>query len=296
MLTVGIRTISAQGLEYREFAPEASLAKDIEYFWTMRARTPLASPLTQTSAGKSSLDLIVPLAGNFCAHAERHLFGSNALGAYLVGPMSAPRPIVSEGRCTAVGARFRPGRAQTFFRLCMHELTDRVLALASISAPFERRLSADAHDARGEVGQVHALEELLHEARTSSADGLALAATRLIEQHQGDIRVESIADALGVGVRTLERRFRAAVGLGPKLACRIARVRHAMALLPRRAGTSWAELALSCGFYDQAHFIREFRFVAGTTPGSLTESATSVSHSYNTQGRQRDTAGCTDGI
>jgi AraC-like DNA-binding protein len=296
MLTVGIRTISAQDLQYREFAPDASLAKDIEFLWALRARAPLASPLTQTSAGKSSLDLIVPLAGNFCAHAERHLFGDRDLGAYLVGPMSAPRPIVSEGRCTAVGVRFRPGCAQAFFRIPMHELTDRVLPVASVSAPFERRLCGAAHDVSAQVGQVQALQRLLRDARTPRADELVLAAMRLIEQHQGDIRVDAIADAVGIGVRRLERRFRAAVGLGPKLACRIARVRHAMDLMPRRAGVSWAELALSCGFYDQAHFIREFRFVVGTTPSFFADGCTSVSHSYNTAAARPGSVGCTDGI
>ena len=284
MLTVDIRNISAQGLEYREFEPDPSLAQDVEYLWTLRARAPLASPLTQMSAGKSSLDLIVPLAGNFCAHAERHLFGDRELGAYLVGPLSAPRPIVSEGCCTAAGARFRPGRAQAFFRVSMHELTDRVLPVASLSAPLERRLSGAAHDTSADVGQVQALQQLLCEARAPRADEVVLAAVRLIEQHRGDIRVDHIANAVGVGVRKLERRFREVVGIGPKLACRIARVRYAMALLPRRAGVSWADFAFSCGFYDQAHFIREFRFVAGMTPTAFTGGYTSVSHSYNTGG------------
>ena len=98
--------------------------------------------------------------------------------------------------------------------------------------------------------------------------------------------VETLAHALGSSARQLERRFRATIGLGPKLVCRIARIRNAMGLLPLRNGQSWSDIVYACGFYDQAHFIREFRAIAGVTPGRFAhgccERPTWKSALYNT--------------
>jgi AraC-like DNA-binding protein len=270
MPSVATRSMDGAGLSYREFLPSPALAAPIEYLWTLQADGVLAFPVHQISAGKSGVDLILSLDGYFCAHAEEHLFGRPGAGSYLVGPLSEPRTIVTTGRCLAVGARFRPGHAQGFFRLAMHELTDRCLDVASISATAERGLSGVVHDARNEWRRVEALQNALCALRSNRSEeqsgSAALAAIRLIDERSGAVDVETLAHALGSSVRHLERRFRATIGQSPKLACRIARIRHAMSLLPLRNGQSWSDVVYACGFYDQAHFIREFRAIAGVTP------------------------------
>jgi transcriptional regulator GlxA family with amidase domain len=71
----------------------------------------------------------------------------------------------------------------------------------------------------------------------------------------------------GVSGRQLGRRFRVAVGVGPKLLARVLRFRHAWEL--GHAGpVRWPALALACGYCDQAHLIRDFRRFAGTTPAA----------------------------
>ena len=55
-------------------------------------------------------------------------------------------------------------------------------------------------------------------------------------------------------------------GLTPKRLARVIRFRHALAQAQRSRTVDWAQLALECGYFDQAHFINEFRELAGTTP------------------------------
>jgi AraC-like DNA-binding protein len=65
----------------------------------------------------------------------------------------------------------------------------------------------------------------------------------------------------------MERLFGQYVGLSPKLACRIARFRHTIQRLKHcQSGLSWADFAIHCGYYDQAHFIREFQEFTQLTP------------------------------
>jgi AraC-like DNA-binding protein len=83
---------------------------------------------------------------------------------------------------------------------------------------------------------------------------------------KGQLSLDDFAAAAGVGVRQLRRRCLKQSGLAPKqLAC-ILRFRHALARL-RCGEQSLAGLALNCGYYDQAHMIREFRNLAGISPG-----------------------------
>jgi transcriptional regulator GlxA family with amidase domain len=63
--------------------------------------------------------------------------------------------------------------------------------------------------------------------------------------------------------------FRAHVGLTPKAYARVFRFRRSVDLVQKGARLDWARVAMACGYYDQAHFNREFREFAGMTPGEF---------------------------
>ncbi len=88
-----------------------------------------------------------------------------------------------------------------------------------------------------------------------------------LSRSRGRIRVGALAAELGCSRRHLNARFREQVGLGPKMVARIMRFRHASGLLAGDDGGRFAEIAQACGYYDQAHLNRDFRDLAGTTPG-----------------------------
>jgi transcriptional regulator GlxA family with amidase domain len=64
-------------------------------------------------------------------------------------------------------------------------------------------------------------------------------------------------------------RFREQIGPSPKTAARLVRFQRAVALLGCDDGQRFAEIAQECGYYDQAHLNREFRELAGATPGAF---------------------------
>ena len=75
------------------------------------------------------------------------------------------------------------------------------------------------------------------------------------------------ATSSGWSRRHFGERFREHVGLAPKPAARVLRFRRALALLERDDGARLGEIALDCGYYDQAHLNRDFRAFAGSAPG-----------------------------
>ena len=78
----------------------------------------------------------------------------------------------------------------------------------------------------------------------------------------------AIAERLEWSRKHLAARFREEVGMGPKTIARIARFNRAQAMAVGGDGDGWADIAAACGYADQAHLVREFTALAGTTPGA----------------------------
>ena len=72
-----------------------------------------------------------------------------------------------------------------------------------------------------------------------------------------------------ISPRQLERRFKRQVGIGPKLFCRIQRFQRVFREI--ESGGNWVQAALACGYYDQAHLVRDMRQFSGETPTALVE-------------------------
>ena len=84
------------------------------------------------------------------------------------------------------------------------------------------------------------------------------------------VKVEECARSVGVSERRLSEVFREHVGIAPKMWCRLMRFQAAVGALHKGTDVPWAELALECGYYDQAHFVNDFRGFSGLDPTSYT--------------------------
>lgn len=95
---------------------------------------------------------------------------------------------------------------------------------------------------------------------------LAWAWGRIAATH-GALPVGDLAEELGWSRRVLAERFRAELGITPKTAARVMRFEYANQLLRQGRATNLADLAAMGGYYDQAHLTRDWKSLAGCTPG-----------------------------
>jgi AraC-like DNA-binding protein len=170
----------------------------------------------------------------------------------------------------------------------MDELAGRFTTLGELSPV----LSRDLHDAVESGLSLPRVAAAL-EARLRTPDRLIEEAVRRI-QRSPDADIAVLAHEFGVSVRQFERRFRGTVGLSPKLFARMRRFLGVFRAMEQPEAT-WVAAAIDCGYYDQAHLIRDFRQFTGQTPAALTATGTDlarhflarhgVSHSYNTAAR-----------
>jgi AraC-like DNA-binding protein len=97
-------------------------------------------------------------------------------------------------------------------------------------------------------------------------------AVNRLSQSAGADRIEDLCRSLGVSRKHLRELFHAHIGLAPKVYARMFRFRRIVDLLQSGGQCDWSQLAMSCGYYDQAHFNHEFREFAGMTPREFARS------------------------
>ena len=287
-------------LPYTEIAPPADLAPYVDRLWL---RTTLRAPeRVHRVLPDGCVDVIVDAARATAA---------------LVGPMTRAIEITDDP-AEQVAVRFKPGTAAALTGCGLAELADASVDLAALGlagALADRVASAAASTdalrlpARIPLSAIsHArLAELVGWLRQRLADAappdprIARAVALLSSAARpgvgtptaspagreaappvgwtGEVRVDDVADALGMTRQHLARGFRREVGITPKQLARIARMQRAAAAL--RRGGDLARLAAELGYFDQSHFSRELRDLAGVTPAALAaERPTVLSHLF----------------
>lgn len=160
------------------------------------------------------------------------------------------------------------------FALCgvpMRELTGRTVDLADLLGTRADELAERLADAADWSSRFDLLDDLLTAwigAGPATVAAVRFAWRRLLAT-DGRTRIARIADELGMSRRRLETRFAEQVGITPKLLARLLRFQHALRLICAANPPTLAQVALCCGYADQAHLAREIRSLAGCTPTDL---------------------------
>nr|WP_315250957.1 helix-turn-helix domain-containing protein [uncultured Duganella sp.] len=249
---------------YREYSPHPALATYVKCMWA--AWTP-GGAQSHRVLPDNCVDILWQDGGNT---------------GFAVGMMSSPILVASPLPVHTLAVRFKPGMAGLFLALPMQEITDRRTDMDLLWGRSEAHQLGDALWTSGApLRERLALieQELLRRLRASSngigtasaagaTGGIALAqrAVAALDSSGGAVRVEALADGLGVSRQHLAAQFRQHVGLSPKLFARICRFRRATAAIKAAQSPDWAELALACGYFDQSHLIHDFQEFAGSAP------------------------------
>lgn len=193
--------------------------------------------------------------------------------AVVSGLRDTPRRMLTSAGGGIILATFHEGAAAAFFAEPLDQLFGASVPLSDLAPrdEIDGALSRVA-TARDHGQRVSIVEEFLLMRRRTTGDGLVAAAVREIRAAHGSIRVGELARTLAVSRDRLEKRFRRAVGTSPKQLASILRLRRAVEL--HRSGASLTRVSLDAGYFDQSHFIREFRRFMGEAPRRLLGSST----------------------
>jgi AraC-like DNA-binding protein len=161
---------------------------------------------------------------------------------------------------------FHEGGIHAFSRIPAHELfglsvnSENLFRSGELNEVIERLAEARNNSARIIVLEAFFLKKLVHEKSDPRIDD----ATRSIKQHHGVIRIKELANSLSISQDAFEKRFRTLVGTTPKQYASIVRLRSLIRNYPSYA--SLTEASYEAGYFDQSHFIKDFRLFTGQTP------------------------------
>jgi AraC-like DNA-binding protein len=276
-------------MRYRTFSPSRRLAQYIECFWTLESRekTSLASPERILPDG--CVELIFNRADLFKRY---HFDGAIEIQprTIIAGQMQHHALIEPTGRVKLFGVRFHPGGAHRFLRLPLSELTNRIISFDDVWPRFGREL-AEKIDATGSIRERISTIEKAFIARLDQRlddDKLIDAVVKMIVARDGLVSIDRLQQNLGISDRHLERKFKTAVGISPKFFCRILRFQNVFRAVERHQNLGWSFIASECGYYDQAHFIRDFKEFSGQNPSAFFNEDHKMSEHFTRKNRLSD--------
>lgn len=169
---------------------------------------------------------------------------------------------IIEGKGRVFGIKFRPGGYYPFARYPISRLTNRVVPLDDDT--LEKTLLAK----RSERAMVEVAESYLL-GQNPKRDPAAEKIGDIVEQIAVDRSigtVETLAQKTAIGTRSLQRLFSRYIGVSPKWVINRNRLHEVIERLSQGETIDWTRLALDLGYFDQAHFIKDFKSIIGRTP------------------------------
>jgi methylphosphotriester-DNA--protein-cysteine methyltransferase len=188
-------------------------------------------------------------------------------GSVVSGPHSECFVIDTQEQQSVIGVHFKPGGARPFFAMPATEFHNTHVALADVWGPAADRVRDQLRSASSTRARFRILEQALLARLNSNVRHPAVEfALRQLSSTDSAQSVADVTARLGFSARHFIQLFSAEVGLTPKLFARVRRFQDVVRHVHQQPEVDWADVAVACGYYDQAHFINDFRGFSGLTP------------------------------
>lgn len=256
-------------MHYREFSPPISLAPFIRCFWVFEGES---TGSRERIMPDGCPELIFHYGAQYCR------FGADGKEdlqphTFIYGQIRDYIEISPTGHSGILAVRFHPHGLAPFLQIPVRELNGLSVSLEELFGREGREIEEQLMNAPETTERVALIAkfllDLLHRGRgLIGSDPMMADAVAALRRERGGQAIEDLAGKYGLSRRQFDRRFAASVGLNPKMLARILRFQYAFSLAKDAHVGNLTELALTCGYYDQAHFIRDFRTFSGINPGS----------------------------
>jgi AraC-like DNA-binding protein len=189
-------------------------------------------------------------------------------GAVVGGPHSESFVINTSQEESVIGVHFKPGGAFPFFKLPAGELHNLHVGLddlwgAAAGELREQLLAAAAPEAKFRILETSLLAQTANPLARHKAVSFALEEFHSVPHAR---TIGEVTDHIGLSARRFIQVFSEQVGLTPKLFCRVRRFQEVLQHVGMTKDVDWVDVASSCGYFDQAHFIHDFQAFSGFTP------------------------------
>lgn len=246
--------------------PGPPLSEFVDFFWIYEGYAPAHRRERLLPTGTSELVFSVDVNGK--------------ASSGVAGARSESFMLDTSTPFNVVAVHFRPGGSFPFFGVPSTELRNNAV-------PLEHLWGRDAASARDRLWEettaekrFKAIEEMLFMRARGRFDRHPAVPYALdaFDRSNGMWLVRDVTQRIGISPRRFGELFRAEVGLSPKAFCRVHRFNEVLKRIEELTDVDWADIALSCGYFDQSHFNHDFRAFAGLTPSAYLHTRMSRTH------------------
>ena len=256
-------------MNYQQYEPSLELQPFIKCFWSLKAP---ASPVAekQRIVPDGCMEMIFHCGDLY----EQFLDDGKKIlqpRSFVFGQITSPLEIAPKGASDIIAARFHPDGFSPFNSMPLSKMENKAISLNSLFNKEglqleEQVLTASENAKRIKIIEVFLLNKLKSPEVT---DRIAKQSVEMLLKLNGQLSVDDLAAHLKINRRQLERKFSSTIGLSPKQLAKVIRLQATLKMLEKKQFTSLTSLAYENGYFDQAHFIKDFKEFTGMSPGQF---------------------------
>lgn len=250
-------------MNYTRYAPANGLERLIECYWFVEGDETASRP-----------EKIIPDGYPELIFHYRDPYRINISGEWqlqppnlLAGQIRKNFYLENTGASGIVGVKLKPAAVTYLFQIEMDALADRVVDLQEILGQRFESVTTSINAQKSHEEIINLFNSFFKSQQEVEYDERIEGALALLFEKHGDERVSDLIAKLNITERQLERLFKKYIGLSPKFYARIIRFSYIFQLM-QEGDQSWVDIAFQSGYYDQAHFIRDFKAFSGEDPSA----------------------------
>lgn len=249
---------------YKEFQPPDPLDQFIKCFWVLEKEYTCETPV-ENVLPDSYIEFILNFGSPYYIKNEGDL-----PRAFMIGLLKKPLPLRANGTVIIVCARFFPWGLNPFFEM---QVQQNVNTNFDFDEAITKKIGGLLDGAKYDEAVMQLQSCFTEKYIRSGFDKKTVnAAARILYEEKGECRIDDLARMCFTTQRTLQRNFNSEFGVSPKSYASNVRFDKAKKTLTHNPFSDLTQLAHDSGYYDQAHFIKEFKAFCGCTPSEFAES------------------------
>jgi AraC-like DNA-binding protein len=253
-------------MKYFTIKPSEKLADYVRYFWVLEGEASDDEPYIHRSMADGCAELIFHYNGVF-DELLQNTSVEKSFSSGLAGQSQLFRRFLIKQNFGIFGVYLYPFAVSQLFDFHSEEAKDQMVDLKSLLGNDANQVEEKMMLAGSNASRVKIITTFLEQKlfKTEKQPPGVFEAIKYIIQTNGTTKVELLARQNFQSTRQFERNFKRLSGFSPKLFSRIIRFQSALAEYNNRT-KSLTEIAYDCGYYDQSHFIQDFKEFSGHNP------------------------------
>lgn len=257
-------------MDYQAYQPSDELSVWVKCYWTLEADDSHAGVL-QKILPDACMEMIFHLGDPYqqLIHQEAASHFKMQPLAFVFGQISKALEIRPTGLTKIFAIRFHPGCFSQFSDYPQKDMKDQAVPLVNIFGNKADTIFNQIKEAADTDERIKSIENILIDnfRHIDNHQKIISDCIDLIEELGSGVKVDTLAKELKQNRRKLEREFEEKVGLSPKHYLRIVRLQNGLRALAKGKNSKLGHIAVDNQYFDQAHFIKDFKEFTGKSPG-----------------------------